>query len=239
MKIISIRNGFASDHSSTSYEFAAVDKPLGKEARRAVAGLSSRARPTPRTVSFVYNVDGYDIPGGWEALMRDYYDVMYSESYDWWLLAIAFNASPERQAELQQYDFRGKEDLGIDIACYGERVVMAIHCRLKGDYLGSDDDWDFMEDDDAETADEVDGETDRTDYEPNDPLLALLTRIRHQLMAGDYRALYAVWEEYGQALVEDVDAEDEDEWLTAPPEPAWRKAGAAVVDKFREMLDLP
>ena len=68
MKIYSIKNGFTADHSSTSYEFMAVDKPLGKKEQSAVASLSRR-------MSFIYHVDGYDIPGGWEKLMEKYYDV--------------------------------------------------------------------------------------------------------------------------------------------------------------------
>ena len=64
MKIIAVHRGFASDHSSTSYEFLALDKPLGQKARRGVSALSSRATPTQRRVSFIYHAEGYDIPGG-------------------------------------------------------------------------------------------------------------------------------------------------------------------------------
>jgi len=124
MRIISIRKGFTSDHSSTSYEFLAVDYPLKKDERLNVASLSSRANPTRRRVSFIYHVDGYDIPGGWEPLMRDYYDVMYSESYDWWILALAFEASPEKQKKLMEYEFNGIEDLGVSIDAYDNRVVV-------------------------------------------------------------------------------------------------------------------
>jgi len=53
MEIISIRRGFASDHSSTSYEFLALGRPLDKEDRAAVASLSSRARPSRHSVSNV------------------------------------------------------------------------------------------------------------------------------------------------------------------------------------------
>lgn len=55
-----------------------------------VSSLSSRAFPNERTVRFTYNVDGYDILGGWEPLMEKYYDIMYSESYDWWKFVIAY-----------------------------------------------------------------------------------------------------------------------------------------------------
>jgi hypothetical protein len=39
MKIISVKKGFTSDHSSTSYEFLAADKILSKKERQAVASL--------------------------------------------------------------------------------------------------------------------------------------------------------------------------------------------------------
>ena len=105
MRIISIQKGFACDHSSTSYEFLAVDKPLDKKARRDVSSLSSRASPTERHVSFIYHADGYDVPGGWEKLMQQHYDVMYSESYDWWTLAMAFDA-PKKQQEVIRLKFQ-------------------------------------------------------------------------------------------------------------------------------------
>lgn len=58
MKIIAVHRGFACDHSSTSYEFLAVDKPLDEKARRAVSSLSRRANPTRRRVSFIYHAEG-------------------------------------------------------------------------------------------------------------------------------------------------------------------------------------
>ena len=115
MKILSIRRGFASDHSSTSYEFLAVDKPLTKQQRTEVSGLSKRANPTARRVHFSYQVDGYDIPGGWEKLMEKYYDVMYSESYSWWTLAIAFNAAPGQYKKICAYTFDDADNLGISV----------------------------------------------------------------------------------------------------------------------------
>jgi len=47
--------GFTSDHSSTSYEFFVIDKPLNKEAIEIIGSLSRRANPTRRRVSFVYH----------------------------------------------------------------------------------------------------------------------------------------------------------------------------------------
>lgn len=222
VRILSVRRGFTADHSSTSYEFLAVDRRLGPEARKAVAALSSRARPTARTVSFVYHVDGYDIPGGWESLMREYYDVMYSESYGWWTLALAFNAPPQQQEELSRYEFDGVDDLGIWVSTSGERVIVTINCRLE---------WEP----DAFSEWEDDTEEQTKDYEPDDDLLALLTRIRRQLIEGDYRALYAVWEKYG---IDDLDDEEE-EGIEVPPSPPERESGRNEIEAFRRMLEVP
>ncbi|MBU0608226.1 MAG: hypothetical protein KKI08_10070 [Armatimonadetes bacterium] len=184
MKIISVRQGFASDHSSTSYEFLAVDKPLGAEDRANVASLSSRADPTKRRVSFIYHADGYDIPGGYEPLLEHYYDVMYSESYGWWALGVAFNAPPAQHAALGEYEFYGWNDLGVTVTSSGERVIVVINCMLTPDSVGEmahndryprneyydddeecddeDDDWD---EDDGEM-EEVDDSEEGRDEEP-------------------------------------------------------------------------
>jgi hypothetical protein len=221
MKIISLRQGFTADHSSTSYEFLAVDRPLNKEAKKKVAALSSRANPTARRVNFVYNVDGYDLPGGWERLMQEYYDVMYSESYDWWLLAMAFNPSQAQREELLRYQFNGTDDMGVDISGDGERVVVAINCRLERSYIDPPDEWEEDDESEEETVDEA--------Y-IGDGLLDLLAKIRQQLQNGDYRCLYAVWEVYGAA---EDNEDDMEEKPTPPPDKA---EGQTLVDTFRNML---
>ena len=186
MKIISVRKGFTADHSSTSYEFLAVDKPLEQEERDEVASLSSRAHPSRRRVDFTYNVDGYDIPGGWRPLLEDYYDVMHSESYDWWTLGIAFDISAKEQAEeLLVYNFRGIEDLGVDIEIEDGRAIISIYVCLDYHYLAEpNQDWSVFAGHDL-------------DYESEDYLLTLLTAARKQIMNGNYDFFYAVWEVYG------------------------------------------
>lgn len=227
MKILSVRRGFTSDHSSTSYEFAAIDKPLDRDARSNVSSLSSRANPTKRTVGFVYNVEGYDIPGGWEALMRDHYDVMYSNDYDWITLAMAFNAPKEQQEEIAKYEFYGTEDMGVRVSTHDDRVIVSIHCMLEPGMVAG-----LMEDYYGEESEVEEEETDDTGYEPDDSLLNLLTHIRKQLMDGDYRALYAVWEEYGLE-------EEEEEEFHKPPTPPEKPTGTQVVERLRNMLTAP
>lgn len=198
MRIISIRKGFQADHSSTSYEFLAVDKKLDAKQRRAVAKLSSRADPTNRRVSFVYNSEWHDLPGGWEPLMTTYYDVMYSESYDWWTLAMAFNASENLVKRLNDYEFDGIDDMGVRVAEDNGRVVVSISCRLDPDpeYFGGGERSRYYEDyyDEDEEAD-ADDEDDFTTSD--DSFLDLLSENRTLLMKGDYRLLQGVWERYG------------------------------------------
>jgi hypothetical protein len=234
MKILSIRRGFTSDHSSTSYEFLAVDKPLTREAREKVKSLSRRVRPTRRRAHFIYHADGYDIPGGWEPLMREYYDVMYSESYDWWTLAMAFDAPEDQQKEMSQYEFDGVDDLGVRISTHESRVIVTIHCRLEAGAVGYllgehyEEDW-------SEEGEEEEG--DQATFETDDALLSLLTEIRKQLVNRDYRALYAVWKVYG-CEIEEEEGEDKDEF-EPPLAPPKKRAGQKVVDQLREMLDAP
>jgi hypothetical protein len=234
MKIISVRYGFASDHSSTSYEFLALDRPLDKAARAAVSTLSSRANPSRRRVSFIYHADGYDIPGGWAPLMKDHYDVMYSESYDWWHLALAFPLPPEKHDDLAKYDFDGMDDLGIGIKFYGNRAIVNIYCRLKpfGPYY-FDDDWDSGESEYDTEAD--DALLDEVIAEANNPLLQLLAKIRMQLMDGDYRALYEVWNIYGALECNDEEDEEGEAW-PKPPVPEEKANGTGIIEKFAGML---
>ena len=51
-------------------------------------------------------------------------------------------------------------------------------------------------------------------------------------MAGDYRALYAVWEVYGEPEDGDEDEEPDD-----PPKPPDRETGAGVVAEFASLLE--
>ncbi|MEW6063990.1 hypothetical protein P378_14620 [Desulforamulus profundi] len=229
MRIISIRKGFTSDHSSTSYEFLALDKTLGKKEKAEVASLSRRADPTSRRVSFTYHVDGYDIPGGWENLMAKYYDVMYREDYDWWTFALAFNTTQEQLEDLYKYEFSGDDDLGITVESIGNRAVVAIYCRVDMAYI--DDSYDEYEDyyGDENEEDEGDGE-EGVGFVAEDELLNLLVQVRQQLMNGDYRTLYAVWEKYGGF---DNDGEGEFDI----PIPQDKKTGKNVVEQFRNILN--
>lgn len=203
MEIISVREGFTADHSSTSYEFLAVDNPLNDEAIEYVGSLSSRAFSTDRAVSFSYNVDGYDIPGGCWPLMEKYYDIMYSESYDWWTFAVAFPGNEEQKRKLRDYSFQGLEDLGVNIYFKGDRIIVSFYCVL--DYsnafaiLEKGNDYGYYEDDD---------EYDLEDYLNDNRLFQLLSDIRQQIINEDYRAFDVFWHEYGEPLYSEEEIEE-------------------------------
>ncbi len=228
MKILSVRRGFVADHSSTSYEFLAVDKPLGAKARAAVAGLSSRARPTKRRVSFIYHAEGYDIPGGWEPLLFKHYDVMYSESYDWWTLAVAFDADSETLvSKLERYAFEDTEGLGVHVRRKKGRVLVTISCRLHADALAPAGWDDAYDDEQQEEHDQGSGPIVATG---DSLLLDLLASVRSCLMRGWFEPLYAVWQQYGEE-------NDEDEAPAAPPRPRKSARAKAVATELAGMLD--
>lgn len=197
MKILSLRKGFQADHSSTSYEFFAVEKPLNASERKQVSGLSSRARPTKRRVSFIYHGDWNNLPGGWEPLVENYYDVMYSESYGWWTLVMAFNTNQKTINRISGFQYTGIDDLGIDIFARGNRVVITIYCRMDPGLFMDDYNYgyhDYIDDwgDEDDPAGEDDG-----DAESGDSLLDLLAENREYLKKGDNRLLYGIMEKCG------------------------------------------
>lgn len=190
MKILSIRKGFCADHSSTSYEFYAIDTPLNTKEQAEVSKLSSRVNPTGRRASFIYHGDWSDLPGGWEPLMEKYYDVMYSESYDWWTLGIAFNTNKKTIEEIKKFDFAGVDDLGVSVYNKNNRVIVSIYCRFDPVALENWDD-DYYENDEYFDDEEVNVES------TNDSLLELLQSNRDYLIQGDYRLLSGVINLYG------------------------------------------
>jgi hypothetical protein len=211
MKILSIRKGFQADHSSTSYEFYAIKKPLNETQQAEVSKLSSRAMPTKRHVSFIYHGEWSDLPGGWEPLVEKYYDIMYSESYDWWTLAFAFNTKPDQISEIMKYEFYGIDDLGVTVDATGNRVIISILCRL---YESGLLDNEYNDDYYGDSYDEDEDYEDEEATGNNNALLELLRQNWEYLKEGDYRLLYGVWQEYG--ITSDSDKSTQ---VVAPPEP--------------------
>ncbi len=120
--------------------------------------------------------------------------------------------------------------MGVRVSTYEGRVIVSIHCMLEPGMLAGLEEGYYEEELEEEAK-----ETEEAGYEPDDSLLNLLTQIRSQLMDGDYRALYAVWEEYGSE-----DEEEQDEEFENPPAPPEKPTGTQIKDDHynRSMLIL-
>lgn len=135
MRILRQRVGFQADHSSSSYLFYAADGPVSAAGRRIAHRYSSRAEVDDHTARYQKWGD-YDLdPAAYKALLGEHYDVMASESYDWWTMMIAVPKTPATQALLAPFaDARGYDDQGVDVEDYGRRLVVAVYCMF--DYSG-------------------------------------------------------------------------------------------------------
>jgi len=131
MKIYWIKDGYEIDHSSTSYTFYSSTKKLTRQERELAERFSSRAQATARKVSFHYDGDWSNLPGGAkEELLDKYFDIMVSESYDWWTMAISFDYDEKLLKKLNQYECEGAEDTGIYISKTDKKILLYIFCRL-------------------------------------------------------------------------------------------------------------
>jgi hypothetical protein len=103
MKIISCCTGYATDHSSSTYEFYSLDR-LTKEQKEAVECLTGQL-PRGRNISFHYWGDFQDIPLNWiEELLSDPYDIMVSESYDWWSTRMSLPYDEDLLTKVGRYE---------------------------------------------------------------------------------------------------------------------------------------
>ena len=194
MQILRVRRGFQADHSSSSYLFYAADKPVSEQGRRIAHKYSSRANVDKRSVQYQKWGDRSLSSSAYKALMAEYYDVMVSESYDWWTFIIAVPQTAETKPLSTRYrDARGYDDLGVDVEKYGSRWAVSIFCALEYDSLAPDQGVD----------------------DPFEHFVKLLVAIRKEIIAGDFSLLDAVVKFYG--------ANDEEQLPDGDPSPAtWR-----------------
>ena len=176
MRILRVRRGFQADHSSSSYLFYAVDHPVSAEGRAVARRYSSRAEVHDRTVRYQKWGESDLNSHAYKALLGAHYDVMVSESYDWWTLMIALPKTPQTQALLAPFtEARGYDDQGVEVEDYGKRLVVVIYCAFEGngvEFAGYDED-------------------------ALETLVDLLVKVRAELIGGDTSFLEAVVSFYG------------------------------------------
>lgn len=179
MRILSVRRSFEADHSSSSYEFFAFDR-LTAEQREAVQSLIGKS--PRRHLRFHYRGDWQDISFDWpDKLLTLGYDVLVSESYDWWGVYLSLPHDSALLERLQPYGCESDSN-GFNVRVLGERMILYFGMQM--DYGSVYDEW---------------GQSTFRG------LSRLFATVRDELLQGDLSAVWAVYETYGG--YEDVEPE--------------------------------
>jgi hypothetical protein len=172
MKILSYCTGYATDHSSSTYEFYSLDR-LTKEQKETVERLTGQ-RPRGRNIGFQYWGDFQDIPSGWvEKLLSDSYDIMVSESYDWWSTRMSLSYDEDLLAKLGCYECE-YDGCGFWVQRVDDKMLLSFGYQL-----------------------EYGAAFDTLGEKPFRGLADLFEEIRDEILAGDFSALRAIHECYG------------------------------------------
>jgi hypothetical protein len=205
MRILRIRPGFQADHSSSSYLFYAVDRPVRAKGQQVAHRFSSRAEVDEHTARYHKWGERELSWDTYKALLTEHYDVMASESYDWWTLMIAVPKTADMQSLLAPFqDARGYDDLGIDVEDYGRRLVINVYCMF--DYGGPL--FEFSYDEDS-----------------LEQLVEMLAEIRGEILQDNVSFLQAVASYYG------ADEDEEEEPADSQELAGSARRGAADLSK--------
>jgi len=197
MRILRIRHGFQADHSSSSYLFYAAERPVGPEGQQIAHRYSSSAEVGRRSARYHKWGERSLSDAAFKALLGKHYDIMVSESYDWWTLMIAVPKTAEMKDLLKPFrDARGYDDLGVDVEDYGRWLVVVVYCAFDANGANFE----------SETQD------------PFERLARLLARVRAEILRGDTSFLQAVVSFY-QEDEEEESAENGGAAATGQPLP--------------------
>jgi hypothetical protein len=182
MRIISLRRGFDADHSSSTYEFFALNK-LTAEQRAAVEALTGEL--PQRHLQFHYQGDWRDIPHDWpDRLLTLGYDILVSESYDWWAVHMSTPLDPNLEERLQSYTCESDSN-GFSVQVVGDRMILYFGMQL--DYGAVYDAW---------------GQSTFRG------LAKLFGTVRDELLAGDLSAVWVMYNTYCGGDIVDEEPEE-------------------------------
>jgi len=172
LKIMSCCTGYATDHSSSTYEFYSLDR-LTKEQKETVERLTGQ-QPRGRNIGFQYWGDFQDIPSNWiEELLSAPYDIMVSESYDWWSTKMSLPYDEDLLTKLGRYGCE-YDGCGFWVQRVDDKMFLSFGYQLE-----------------YGTAFDALGEG------PFRGLADLFEGIRDEILAGDFSALRVIHECYG------------------------------------------
>jgi len=128
MRILSCRQQYIADHSSTNYLFYAA-KPLSKAHRAVVSRLSSHVDVGSRTAEITYHSEFADLGEDRRKTFLEYYDVEVCEDYDWWTLSVMLEAEKLPQSDFTDYEV--EDEASLTFETQGKRVRL----RFEGCHL--------------------------------------------------------------------------------------------------------
>jgi hypothetical protein len=234
---------------NVTYLFYAVENPLSQAERMQIQDLSRRVDPTTRRADFWYDVDGYDLPVPYEALLARYYDVMVRQDYEQWTLAIVVPYSPVLHQALKRYECEDGEGCGVRVEAmdakyspHGKRRVTK-PTRLLAE-ITTFFDYDVVEsleglrgwkwERDVKDEEEADEDWDEEEWgeeyvneDAMDETLALLTNsLRQDVLQGDLSVFYIGWQKF----------HDPDSKLHSPTPPPHKSRTSPYLKAFKRML---
>lgn len=140
MRILSYRQQFVADHSSTSYLFYSP-KPLSKEARATVSKLSSHVDVGAHTSEITYNGEFADLGDARRKKFLEHYETEVRESYDWWDISIMLDRArvpPDELKPVPGDEDEEEEEIEGEASLTFEKFGDRIRLLLEGCHLDYD-----------------------------------------------------------------------------------------------------
>lgn len=130
VKVLSYRQQFVADHSSTNYLFYSP-KPLSKEARAVVSKLSSHVDVGAHSAEITYNGESADLGDVRQRMFLEHYEIEVRESYDWWDINIMLEESKLHDVEQLTQNEETDGEATLTFEKFGDRLRL----RLEGCHL--------------------------------------------------------------------------------------------------------
>jgi hypothetical protein len=193
------------------YQFKSIDRPLTDAERKEIGSWSSRTNPTANSATFTYAYG--DFPKDEEKAVEKYFDAMLYAA-NWGTKRLIFRlpkdlVDPEA---LSAYVF--EDEASMDTITLKE----CISCYLLDIHFSNEEGGTWLSEDDYN--------------------LDNLTPLRDNIIEGDYRALYLVWQQFAQFATAQEGEEEEIIEHVPPPVPPNLSKLNAPLKAFIEFFEI-